>query len=182
MVTALVLCARAGLAVLLLAAGGAKLADLDGFAVAVAMFVPRRLRAVAGGQGVALAGAVAGIELAAGAISLCWPGLRWASLVVLALACGFSVVAAVGYIWHRDRPCRCFGALTRRGFGVRSLAQALLMTAVAVLATRPARLATVNLSAAAHLLLLVAAALLAFAAATAARALTAGASAAELAA
>ena len=33
--TALVLAAKAALAVLLLAAGGAKLADLDGFAVAV---------------------------------------------------------------------------------------------------------------------------------------------------
>jgi hypothetical protein len=181
-VTTLVLAARAGLAVILLAAGGAKLADLDGFAVAVAIFVPRPLRAVTGGRGIALAAAVAVTELAAGAISLCWPELRWANLLVLALACGFIVVAAVGYIWHRDRPCRCFGALTRRGFGVRSLVQAVLMTGVAVRAARPARLATVNLSAAAHLLLLVAAGLLAFAAATAARALTAGASAAELAA
>ncbi len=44
--TALALAARAGLAVLLLAAGGAKLAGLDDFAVAVALFVPRRTPAV----------------------------------------------------------------------------------------------------------------------------------------
>ena len=175
--TALALAARAGLAVLLLAAGGAKLAGLDDFAVAVALFVPRRAPAVIADRTVVLAALIALAELGAGAVSLCWPQVRAASLAVLALACGFTVVAGIGYARHRGRPCRCFGAITRRDFSGRSLVQAVLITGAAVLALRAVPPAEVNLGLTEHLLLLAAAGLLALAAGTAARALNRGAAA-----
>jgi methylamine utilization protein MauE len=176
--TVLVLAARAGLAVLLLAAGGAKLAGTADFAGAVALFLPRWLRQP--GPDRAIAAAIAGLEIVAGAVSLAWPVLRWAGLLVLALAVGFTVVAAVGYARHRGRPCRCFGALTRRGFSLRSLVQAALITCAAVLALRAVPAADVDLSLTQRSLLLGAAAVLTLAAGTAARALSGGTVAAEV--
>jgi hypothetical protein len=170
-VITLVLAAKAGLAVLLLAAGGAKLADLDGFGDAIAMFLPRRVPVAIGGRTEVAAVAVALTEVAAGALSLCWPGLGWANLVVLALACVFAAVAAIGYAMHRGRPWRCFGALTRREFGARTLAQAVLMVCAAVLAARPVAPADLSFGLIERLLLLTAAGMLALAAGTAARAL-----------
>lgn len=170
----LALGAKAAIAVLLLVAGGAKLADLAGFGAAIRLFLPaaapQRVLAVLPAASAALALA----ELLIGAASLCWPAVGWLNWLVLALACGFTVVAAVGYARYRGRPCRCFGALTRRSFGLRTIAQALLIAAVAGLALRPARPAQVDLGLAAHLLLLAAAGLLALAAFTAARALATG--------
>ena len=162
------LAARAGLAVVLLAAGGAKLAGIDDFAAAVGLFVPARLRALRPDR--AIAAAIAGLEVAAGAISLAWPVLRWAGLLVLVLAAGFTVVAAIGFARHRGRPCHCFGALTRRGFGPRSLVQAVLLTCAAAVALRAVPTADVSLTLTQRVLLLAAAAVLSLAAGTAARA------------
>ena len=165
--TALVLAAKALLAVLLLAAGGAKLADPAGFMTAIRLFVPpRALGLVPSG-----AAAIIAAELATGAISLCWPSAAWANLAVLALACGFTVVAGIGYARFRGRPCQCFGALTRRSFSARSLLQSVVILAAAVLATRPVDGTAATLGLTAHVLLLAAAALMALAAYTAARAL-----------
>jgi hypothetical protein len=175
--TALVLAVKAGLAVLLLAAGGAKLADLDGFGTAIGIFLPGHVPAGIAGRVKTAAAAVAVTEVAAGAISLGWPAARWANVLVLVLACGFTVVAAVGYGRHRGRPCRCFGALTRRGFSRRTLLQAVLITVAAVVAASGVHSAAVSLGLAAHLLLLAAAGLMALAAATAARAMMADAAA-----
>jgi hypothetical protein len=174
--TALALAAKAGLAVLLLAAGGAKLADLAGFGASIRLFVPRRASARAQALVPAAAGAIVTAELGAGSISLCWPSAAWVNFAVLALACGFTVVAVVGYAKYRGRPCRCFGALTRRSFSMRSLLQSVVVLAAAVLAaaelaTRPAGQAQVTLGLTAHVLLLAAAGLMALAAYTAARAL-----------
>ncbi len=166
--------AKAAVAVLLLVAGGAKLADLTGFAAAIRLFLPAAApQAVLAGLPAAGA-ALALTELLTGVASLCWPAAGWLNWVVLALACGFVVVAAIGFTRHRGRPCRCFGALTRRSFGVRATAQALLIAGVAGLALRPARPAQVDLGLAEHLLLLAGASLLGLAAYTAARALAAG--------
>ena len=121
----------------------------------------------------AAAAAIAGTELAVGTISLGWPAIGWINLVVLALACGFAAVAGLGFARHRGRACRCFGALTRRAFGLRNIGQALLIAAAAALAARPVRRAEVQLGPAAHLLLLAAAIVVAGAAFTAARALLA---------
>ena len=165
--TAVVLAAKASLAVLLLAAGSAKLADPAAFMAAVRLFVPPRALVLvpAGTAGIIAA------ELAAGAASLCWPSAAWVDLAVLALACGFTVVAGNGYARYRGRPCRCFGALTRRSFSARSLLQSVAILAAAVLATRPVGQAEITIGLTAHVLLLAAAALMALAAYTAARAL-----------
>ncbi|HXW46016.1 MAG TPA: MauE/DoxX family redox-associated membrane protein [Streptosporangiaceae bacterium] len=174
------LAAKAAVAVVLLVAGGAKLADLDGFAATIRYFLPARLFLPARPRHLVLAGlpviaaVIAIAELLTGAVSLCWPRLGWVNLAVLALACGFTAVAAFGYARRRGQPCRCFGALTRRGFGPRALVQALLMTGAAWLATRPAGQAEVQIGLSAHLLLLAAAAIMAVAARTAAGALAAG--------
>jgi hypothetical protein len=178
----LVLSAKAAVAVLLLVAGGAKLADLPGFAAAIRLFLPDSgpawVLARAGRAGAALAAA----ELLAGAASLCWPAARWVNGAVLALACGFCVVAIIGYARHRDRPCRCFGALTRRSFSLRTILQAAAITAAAVLAAGPARPAQLDLGPADQLLLIAVAGLLVLAAFTAARALATGDARPEMAA
>jgi hypothetical protein len=169
--TVLVLAAKAAVAVLLLAAGGAKLADPAGFAAAIRQFVPPRAPSFIRARVPAAAAAVIAAELACGIVSLCWPSAAWANLAVLVLACGFTVVAAVGYARFRGRPCRCFGALTRRSFSVRSLVQSLVILAAAALATRPPGHAASGVGLTAQLLLLAAAGLLALAAGTAAKAL-----------
>jgi len=169
--TVAVLGAKSAIAVLLLIAGGAKVADLRGFGAAIRLFVPAALLPRVAGQLTVAAAAVACAELATGAASLCWPAVGWLNLTVLALACGFAIVAGVGYVRHRGRPCRCYGALTRRSFGLRTVGQALVLVAAAVLATGSVRPADIQLGLAAHLLLLAAAGAVAAAAATAAKAL-----------
>jgi hypothetical protein len=167
---ALSLGAKGALAVLLLAAGGAKLADLPGFTSAVALFAPaavprRMLRAVA--LAVALA------ELTLGGASLGTPSWRWVNLAVLVLSCGFVAVSVAGYVAHRGRACKCFGALSQRRFDAAGIVRAALITAVAVIAAGPVPAQSVQLGLAAQLLLLGSAALVAGAACTAARALAA---------
>jgi hypothetical protein len=171
-VSVLVLAAKAALAVLLLASGGAKLADITGFAAAIRLFVPGRAVARLPLAVPAAAVTVAAAELIAGGTSLCWPAAGWMNPAVLVLGCGFAAAAGIGYVRHRGRPCHCFGALTRRGFSARTLLQALLIVAAAALAcqrVQPA--AQLRLGAGMHVLLLVAAGLLAAAACTAAKAL-----------
>jgi hypothetical protein len=171
-VTAVVLASKAAIAVLLLAAGGAKLADLAGFAAAIRLFVPARAAARLPQAPRAVAIAIAAAELIAGAVSLCWPAVGWINLAVLALACGFAAVAGLGYARHRGRPCQCFGALTRRGFSARTLVQALVIVATAALAChRVEPAAQLKLDVGMHVLLLAAAGLMAGAARTAAKAL-----------
>jgi hypothetical protein len=171
-VTVLVLAAKAAVAVLLIASGGAKLADLAGFATAIRLFVPARApaRVLAAAHDAAVA--IAAAELLAGAVSLCWPSFAWVNLAVLALSCGFAVVAGFGYARHRGRPCHCFGALTGRGFGLASLlrsAAILTAAAIACVSLRPAP--QLHFPLAFHLLLLAGAAAMAAAATAAAKAL-----------
>jgi hypothetical protein len=170
--TVLVLAVKAALAVILLASGGAKLADIAGFAGAIGLFVPGRAVARLPSALPAAAFTVAAVELIAGGLSLCWPTAGWINPAVLALGCGLAVVAGIGFVRYRGRPCHCFGALTRRGFGVRTLLQALVIVAAAALACQSVHPAPeLRLGAGMHVLLLVAAGLLAAAAATAAKAL-----------
>lgn len=129
-----VLGCKAVIAVLLVAAGGAKLADLPGFAAAVRLFAPRGtapalLRAVALG--------VATIEAGAGAASLSSPQEGWLNLLVLVIGCGFVAVSAAGYGWHRGKSCRCFGALSRHGFTVAGICRAAAITLAAAVAMVP---------------------------------------------
>ncbi len=165
--------AKAAVAVLLLVAGGAKLADLAGFAAAVRLFVPARAAALPL-AGLPAAAALASAELAAGGASLCWPAAGWLNVLVLVLACGFCAVALLGYVRHRGRPCRCFGALTRRSFGARNIGQTAVILAAAILATRSASPAQLGFGLGDHLLLLAGAGVVVLAAFTAARALATG--------
>lgn len=166
------LAAKAAVAVLLLASGGAKLPDLSGFAATIRLFVPARApaRVLAAAHHAAVA--IVSAELVTGAVSLCWPGMAWVNPVVLGLSCSFVLIAAVGYARHRGRPCHCFGSLTKRGFGLSSLLRALVImmaAAAACAGVLPASL--LHFALAFHLVLLAAAVLMATAAAAAAKAL-----------
>jgi hypothetical protein len=171
-VTGLVLAAKAAIAVVLLASGGAKFADIAGFAATFRLFVPSRAVARLSPALPVAAITVAAAELVAGGVSLCWPAAGWVNPAVLMLSCGFAAVAGAGYARHRGRPCHCFGALSRRGFSASTLRQALAVAAAAVLAcqrVKPA--AQLQFGAGMHVLLLAAAGLLVLAVFTAAKAL-----------
>jgi hypothetical protein len=165
----LVLAIKAGLALTLLTAGSAKLADVNSFAATVRLFVPRRVpgfatRGIAGGTGLA--------ELLIGSASFSFPSIAWVNVVVLVAGCVFVAVSGVGYLFHRGVTCRCFGRLSRRSFDAPALARSLgiagLAAFVAVSTVSPG---AVDLTAVAHLLLLATAALLVASTFTAARAL-----------
>lgn len=170
--------AKAGLAVLLLVAGAAKLAGLDGFAATVRLFVPARLLAQTPlrppprslPRRIALAVALG--EVALGAVSLTAPAAGWVNSVVLAAGGGFVIVAVIGYVRHRGRSCRCFGALSRRRFDRAGIGRAVVIAAAAgvPLAGRLSASA-VRITPADRGLLLAAALLLAAGAFTAARVL-----------
>lgn len=157
-----VLACKASIAVLLIAAGGAKLADLPGFAATTGLFVPGHARAVAA--------VIAAGEVVAGAASLSLPAVGWVNPVVLAICCCFVVVSAVGYVRHAGRPCRCFGALTRRGFTPAGIARAAGLTLAAVAATASVPQVAIKLSLLTRLGLLGGGALVAMAAFSAATA------------
>jgi methylamine utilization protein MauE len=164
----LALGAKSALAALLLVAGGAKLADLAGFASTVRLFMPPRaswpvLR------GVALAITLA--ELALGAASLSSPALSWLNPVIFGLGCGFVAVSVTGYALHRGRSCRCFGALSARTFNAAGIARSMVIAAAAAAAVKAVRPSSVQLAPAERVLLLAVSCLLAFAAFTAASAL-----------
>jgi hypothetical protein len=173
-VSVFVLAAKTAVAVVLLTAGGAKLADLAGFASTIRLFLPvwlpARLPAVARPAAFAIAAA----ELLAGAVSLCWPALTWVNVGVLALSAGVVIAAGLGYARHRGQPCHCFGALTSRGFGLAGLVRAMAIAAAAAVACVPLRPAPqLHFAPAFHVLLLAGSVLLAAAAAAAAKALLA---------
>jgi hypothetical protein len=157
-----VLSAKASIAVLLLAAGGAKLADLAGFAATVRLFVPGPARA--------LAAVIAAGEVAAGAASLSMPAVGWLNPAVLVICCCFLVVWAVGYVRHAGRPCRCFGALSRRGFTVAGIGRGAGLALMAAAATVSVPEAAIQLSLLTRLGLLAGGALVAMAAFSAAAA------------
>jgi hypothetical protein len=123
--------AKAVLAVMLLVAGAAKLAGLDGFAAAVRLFLPAVLLRRPGRlpRWIALAAALG--EIVLGGASLAVPAAGWLNAVVLAVAGAFVIVSAVGYARHRGRSCRCFGALSRRRFDRAAIGRAVLIAAVA---------------------------------------------------
>ena len=164
--------AKAVLAVMLLIAGAAKLAGLDGFAATVRLFIPAGLLRRAGPRAarwIALAAALG--EVALGGASLAAPAAGWLNTVVLAVAGAFVAVSAVGYARHRGRSCRCFGALARRRFDRAGVGRAVLIAAVATLPLAGLPASSARLGLAGRGLLLAAAVLLAAGAFTAARVL-----------
>jgi len=173
---------KAVIAVLLLVAGGAKLADPAGFAAALGGFAARQRRPAfeAASQPVLRAAAV-GLalgEAGLGAASLSSPQDGWLNPVVLAVCCGFAAVAAAGYAWHDGRPCRCFGALSLRSFNLAGLIRAVALAGCAAVAALPVRPALAQLSQAGRLGVLAGAVLVAWAAWAAAAAIGASGDAA----
>lgn len=164
----LVLGAKAALAVMLLVAGGAKLADLTGFAAVVRLFIPLRRLAPAYKY---LATTVAVAEVVLGSASLSFPAVEWINLVVLAAGCAFAAVSVVGFARHRGKSCRCFGALSRRTFDVPGILRSALIAAFAAVATVGVSGPAVRLGVPAQILLLAAAVLVLAVSFTAAKAL-----------
>lgn len=164
----LALTAKVIVAVMLLVAGGAKLADVTGFAAGVRLLIPIRMPGVAG-RVIALS--VAAAEVALGLASLSAPATGWLNTVVLGVACGFVAVSVWGYAFHRGHSCRCFGALSRRKFDALGITRALATAAAAALATAGLPRAMIEITAADQVLLLLTAALTSLAAFSAARAL-----------
>jgi hypothetical protein len=167
-----VLACKAVVAVLLVSAGGAKLADLPGFAASVRLFLPG---STARRPVNTLAAGIAAAEIMAGAASLSSPRASWLNLVVLAIGCGFVAVSAAGYRWHRGRSCRCFGALSRRRFNLAGLGRSVLIALAAAVAMAPVRAAAIQLGPAERIGLLAGALLVAAASFSAAAAVGRGA-------
>ena len=164
---ALVLAAESGLALMLVAAGAAKLADVSSFAATVQLFMPFEASVR---SAVRTATAIATFELALGTASLAFPSVAVINFLVLATGCAFFAVSSIGYARHRGVSCRCFGQLSRRVFDVAGLARSFvvvgLAASVAGIAVSPSAIAITTVE---HLLLLVAAGVVAFATYTAAR-------------
>jgi hypothetical protein len=170
-VDVLVLCAKTSVACLLIVAGGAKLSDPASFASTVRLFIPLRLAwrllwAIA--VGVSLA------ELTVGLASLTLPAVSALNILVVAIACAFVAVSALGYAFHRGRSCRCFGALSQRKFTAAGVLRSAIIAGIAAVALGHVGAAALQLGVTARVLLLAAAGLLALAAFTAARARAAG--------
>ena len=163
----LILCAKTAVACLLIVAGGAKLSDPASFASTMRLFIPlhvawRLLWAMA--VGVSLA------ELAVGLASLTLPAVTALNLVVLAIACAFVAVSALGYAFHRGRSCRCFGSLSQRKFTAAGVLRSAIIASIAAVALGRVGAAALQLDVTARVLLFAAAGLLALVAFTAARA------------
>jgi hypothetical protein len=168
-----ILGAKAVLAVMLVVAGGAKLADVRGFAVTVRLFLPPAVATRSWSVPAACwaAAAVAAGELLLGASSLSSPAVAWLNDAVLGAACSFVAVSGTGYAFHRGRSCRCFGGLSQRRFDLAGVGRAVLIAGLAVLAVLSVPTSLVRLGSADRGLLLSAATLLACVAFTAARSL-----------
>jgi hypothetical protein len=167
----LALACKGAVAVVLVAAGGAKLADLRSFAATVRLFLPAATAAVIR-QVVAIV--VAAGEIATGAASLSSPQAGWLNLAVLVLCGGLLVVSVVGYLRFPGRACSCFGALSARSFNLAAIGRAGLITVMAALALAPVNAPLVSLGATGRLGLLAGAGLIAWCAWTATAAIGAG--------
>jgi hypothetical protein len=173
------LAAKLALAMMLIAAGSAKLAAIGEFATTVRLFLPRgpapAPRAVPMSR--AVAGLIAAGELAVGCASLAAPRAGWLNWVVLGIGVAFIAISATGYARYRNRSCNCFGGLSRRKFDRRGVARSLAIAAAGVVATSPVPAAALRLSPADAFLLLAAAALASCATFAAAKAVAAASSA-----
>jgi uncharacterized membrane protein YphA (DoxX/SURF4 family) len=133
----LILCVRGGLAVILIAAGAAKLASLTDFSSTLAQLSGI---SISTGRRVALIRSAAKLlaagELASGLASLTGAIPRAIDAAVVALTLAFAIVAVYGFRTHSMLECRCFGSLTASRFGRGGVARAvaLLGAAVVVLA------------------------------------------------
>jgi hypothetical protein len=169
--TGVALACKVVVAVLFVAAGGAKLADLAGFTATVRLFVPAW---TALWVPRAIAAMIAGLEVIVGAASLSSPLAGALNLAVLVVCCSFVAVSVIGYRRYPGRACRCFGTLSRRSFNHAGIARAALLAACAVLAVWPVSASMLQLGTLGRLGLLAGAAVITSCAFTAAGAIGAG--------
>jgi hypothetical protein len=166
--TDLTLATKAGLAVMLVVAGAAKLSDLRSFAVTIRLFAPRRTRM----WGLRTAPLViVSTELVLGTVSLSFPTLNWINIVVVGLAFAFVAVAAYGYAFYRGRSCTCFGALSARSFDAAGIVRSVAILAAALVALGSVPAVAVDLRWTERVLLLGCSGILALVSFTASRAL-----------
>jgi uncharacterized membrane protein YphA (DoxX/SURF4 family) len=120
---------RIGLAVLLTAAGSAKLADNAGFTNTL-----MSLGGNAYGKKIAqvLALSISLLELLVGGIMLSgfWPILM--NAILLGLMCCFSIIVIFALYKALHTRCRCFGALSNSQFSKRGLVRNMVFTAIAL--------------------------------------------------
>ena len=122
---ALLLVARVALSVLLLIAGGSKLADFGTFRHALLGFgVPKSL---AGPLGILLPSA----EIAIAALLPWTPTAIWGTLAAVVLFAIFSAAIGVNLWRGRNPPCGCFGQVDARPIGRVTLLRAVVLTAIA---------------------------------------------------
>lgn len=171
MTDVVVLTCKALLAVMFVIAGSAKLADPDAFASAVRLFTTTHvtrtdLRRLAFG--------VAAAEVTLGGVSLVSPSLLWVNIVVAAATVAFVVVSVLGYVFYRGRQCRCFGALSTRGFDGLGIARSVLIASCAAVAMVHVSVGSTAIDSTQRSLLACVAVLVAFAAIAADKALSRG--------
>lgn len=166
-----VLTLKVSLALMLLSAGVAKLADFSNFTLTVRLFLPRDTPELAA-RGVA--GLVILAEAAVGAISFVVPFVRGIDVGVFTITCLFVIVAIFGYLFRRGAACRCFGQLSRRSFDLKAIARAVAICCfAAVVATNAASLSAETLSTTVRVLTALTAVMIALAVYTASRVLVA---------
>ncbi len=119
---------RASLAVVLVAAGAAKLADTRSFAVTLmGLGVPVRRQLFL--RGFAIIVPLTELALGLAIISGLWPTI--VNGAVFALMCGFSLVVIIALRRKLNVACRCFGALSDSQFSRIGLLRSLLLTILA---------------------------------------------------
>ena len=116
---------QAGVALVVLSAGSAKLADVRGFATTVSTLGVPRAWSARTARGVALA------EIGVGALALAGIAGRVVGVLLLALTVGFVAVTIFALRWRPQARCRCFGALSESRFGPISLVRSVLLAAAA---------------------------------------------------
>ena len=163
----LVLAAKSGLALMLVVAGAAKLAEVSSFAATVQVFTPISTSARITES---LASALATLEVLLGGTSLAFPSIAAVNWLVLAAGCAFLTVSLIGYLRHRGMSCRCFGQLSNRTFDAAGVMRSLVIVGLAAgVAVSSVPQTAIQLVTVDHLLLLGGAVLVALATYTAAR-------------
>lgn len=121
---------RAILAVVLVAAGAAKLADVTGFAHTLyGLGVPGHWKYLV--RGLALVVPLLEICLGLGLMAGLWPTII--NSAVLILMCGFNALVLVALRKAPHVACRCFGALSDSQFSVKGLIRSLFLTLLAIM-------------------------------------------------
>ena len=124
----MVMLARAILAITLLAAGGAKLADAGRFRQTLADL--GLLKGASARVGALL---IAAVEMAIGGLAIMALWMIIIDVLLLAMTSLFFAVAVFGALRRPGLACRCFGSLSMASFGARSVIRAGILLVLAVI-------------------------------------------------